>query len=42
MGAVVELVASGYDVDCIIRLYPDLEADDRREALAYAPSRHRT
>ena len=36
VGAVVGLVASGYDVDLILRLYPYLEADDIREALAYA------
>ena len=36
VGTVVGLVASGYDVDLILRLYPYLEADDIREALAYA------
>ena len=36
VGTVVGLVAFGYDVDRILRLYPYLEADDIREALAYA------
>jgi len=33
---VVGLVASGHDATEILRLYPYLEAEDIREALAYA------
>lgn len=36
VGTVVGLVASGYSVEKILRLYPYLEAEDIREALAYA------
>lgn len=36
VGTVVGLVASGYSTDAILAAYPYLEADDVREALAYA------
>ena len=36
VGTVVGLVASGYSVDEILKLYPYLEEEDIREALAYA------
>jgi uncharacterized protein (DUF433 family) len=36
VGAVVGLVACGYSDDEILRLYPYLEPEDIREALAYA------
>lgn len=36
VGTVVGLVASGYSTEDILRLYPYLEEDDIREALAYA------
>ncbi len=36
VGTVVGLVASGHSTDQIIEAYPYLEADDIREALAYA------
>jgi uncharacterized protein (DUF433 family) len=36
VGTVVGLVASGHSADDILRLYPYLEAEDIREALAYA------
>ena len=36
VGAVVGLVACGYSGDEILRLYPYLEPEDIREALAYA------
>lgn len=36
VGTVVGLVASGHDATEILRLYPYLEAEDIREALAYA------
>ncbi len=36
VGTVVGLVASGYSVAKILRAYPYLEAEDVREALAYA------
>lgn len=35
-GAVVGLVASGYSTAEVLKLYPYLEEDDIREALAYA------
>jgi len=36
VGTVVGLVASGYSTSEILQLYPYLEEDDIREALAYA------
>jgi uncharacterized protein (DUF433 family) len=36
VGTVVGLVATGYSAVEIIRLYPYLEEDDIKEALAYA------
>jgi len=36
VGTVVGLVASGYSAEDILRLYPYLEEEDIREALAYA------
>ncbi len=36
VGAVVGLVASGHNQTEILRLYPYLEAEDIRQALAYA------
>jgi len=36
VGTVVGLVASGYSTEDILKLYPYLEEDDIREALAYA------
>lgn len=36
VGAVVGLVASGHDQTEILHLYPYLEAEDIRQALAYA------
>jgi len=36
VGTVVGLVASGYSNTDILKAYPYLEADDIREALAYA------
>ncbi len=36
VGTVVGLVASGHSTEDILRLYPYLEEDDIREALAYA------
>ena len=36
VGTLVGLVATGHHEDEILRLYPYLEADDIREALAYA------
>lgn len=36
VGTVVGLVASGYSNEQILELYPYLEADDIKEALAYA------
>ncbi len=36
VGTVVGLVASGYSREDILRLYPYLEEEDIREALAYA------
>jgi uncharacterized protein (DUF433 family) len=36
VGTVVGLVASGYTTKDILKLYPYLEAEDIREALAYA------
>jgi uncharacterized protein (DUF433 family) len=36
VGAVVGLVASGYSDEQILKAYPYLEAEDIREALAYA------
>jgi uncharacterized protein (DUF433 family) len=36
VGTVVGLVASGHETTEILRLYPYLEAEDIREALAYA------
>ena len=33
---VVNLVANGMTTDAIVREYPDLEAEDVRQALAYA------
>lgn len=35
-GTVVGLVASGYSTAEVLKLYPYLEEDDIREALAYA------
>jgi len=36
VGTVVGLVASGYSVEDILKLYPYLEEEDIREALSYA------
>ena len=36
VGTIVGLVASGHSREEILRLYPDLEADDISEALSYA------
>lgn len=36
VGTVVGLLASGYTTDEILKLYPYLEEEDLREALAYA------
>lgn len=36
VGTLVGLLASGHSNDEILRLYPYLEAEDLREALAYA------
>jgi uncharacterized protein (DUF433 family) len=36
VGTIVGLVASGYSVAKILRVYPYLETEDVREALAYA------
>ncbi len=36
VGMIVGLVASGYSTEHILRLYPYLEEQDIREALAYA------
>lgn len=36
VGTIVGLVASGYSTDDILKLYPYLEEEDIREALAYA------
>lgn len=36
VGTVVGLVASGYSTEDILKLYPYLEEEDVREALAYA------
>lgn len=36
VGTIVGLVASGYSNEDILKAYPYLEADDIREALAYA------
>ncbi len=36
VGTIVGLVASGYSVAKILQAYPYLEAEDVREALAYA------
>jgi uncharacterized protein (DUF433 family) len=36
VGAIVGLVASGHNNDQILRAYPYLEAEDIRQALAYA------
>jgi uncharacterized protein (DUF433 family) len=36
VGMIVGLVASGYSIDAILKLYPYLEEEDIREALAYA------
>lgn len=36
VGTVVGLVASGYSVDEILRLYPYLKEEDIKEALVYA------
>lgn len=36
VGTVVGLVASGYSVEGILKLYPYLEEEDIREALTYA------
>ena len=36
VGTLVGLVASGYSVEDILKLYPYLEAEDVREALTYA------
>jgi len=35
VGMIVGLVASGYSTEYILRLYPYLEEQDIREALAY-------
>jgi uncharacterized protein (DUF433 family) len=36
VGTIVGLVASGYSTEDILKAYPYLEAEDIREALAYA------
>ena len=36
VATIVSLVAEGETVECILALYPDLEADDVREALLFA------
>jgi uncharacterized protein (DUF433 family) len=36
VGTLVGLVATGYSIPDILKAYPYLEADDIREALAYA------
>ena len=36
VGTVVGLIASGHSLNEILKLYPYLEEDDIREALAYA------
>jgi len=36
VGTIVGLVASGYSNEDVLKAYPYLEADDIREALAYA------
>jgi uncharacterized protein (DUF433 family) len=36
VGTIVGLLGSGYSTDEILRLYPYLEEEDLREALAYA------
>ena len=36
MGTIVGLVASGRDFDEILQVYPYLETDDIKQALAYA------
>jgi uncharacterized protein (DUF433 family) len=36
VGTLVGLVATGYSIPDILQAYPYLEADDIREALAYA------
>ena len=36
VGTIVGLIASGHSADTIIKLYPYLEEEDIREALAYA------
>jgi uncharacterized protein (DUF433 family) len=36
VGTIVGLVATGYTTDRILQLYPYLEADDIKEALAFA------
>lgn len=36
VGTIVGLVASGHSFEDILRAYPYLEAEDIREALAYA------
>ncbi|MEW6125823.1 MAG: DUF433 domain-containing protein [Acidobacteriota bacterium] len=36
VGAIVGLIASGYSTAEILKLYPYLEEEDLREALAYA------
>ena len=36
VGMIVGMVASGYDTNEILRLYPYLEPDDIRQALSYA------
>ena len=36
VGTVVGLIASGYSTDEVLKLYPYLEEEDIREALAYA------
>lgn len=36
VGTVIGLMASGYSTEDILKAYPYLEAEDLREALAYA------
>jgi len=36
VGTIVGLMASGHNFDDILKMYPYLEAEDLREALAYA------
>lgn len=36
VGTIVGLIATGYTTDRILQLYPYLEADDIKEALAFA------